>query len=54
MKRVLFFEGFEHKPYFTDSNEKIFYKALSKINSFSKKENIHYSRKMQPHNLEAI
>ena len=54
MKRVLFFEGFEHKPYFTDSNEKIFYKALSKINSFSKKENIHYSRKIHPHNLEAI
>ena len=40
MKRVLFIEGFEHKPYFTDSNEKIFYKALSKINSFLKKKTI--------------
>ncbi len=30
MKRVLFFEGFKHKPYFTDNKEKISYKALSK------------------------
>ena len=54
MKRKLFYEGFKHKPYFTDNKESAFYKSLSKIKSFLKKEDIHYSRKLHPHNIREL
>ena len=49
MNRVLFFEGFEHKPFFPNDNENIFFKIYSKYNSYFKNEKIHYSRKNYNH-----
>lgn len=49
MKRVLFFEGFEHTPFFASDKEDVFFRIYSKYRSYFKKENIHYSRRQYNH-----